>query len=145
MATARLGLTALDCADPSVLADFWAALLGGEVAHRNDEFHAVKAEGGLLVAVTEMALAGDTGVELTVPETSHAFWFGEEQARYVLCVKDAQDAAALLAAAGQAGIPAAKIGHAAGNGKLTHSDTIAISLPHLREAHERFFPAWFAL
>ena len=51
MATARLGLTALDCSDPSVLADFWAALLGGDVSHRNDEFCAVKVDGGLLVAV----------------------------------------------------------------------------------------------
>ena len=44
-------------------------------------------DGGLLVAVAEMALAGDTGVALTAPETSHAFWFGEEQARYVLAVE----------------------------------------------------------
>ena len=51
MATARLGLTALDCSDPSVLAYFWAALLDGEVTHRNDEFCAVKADGGMLVAV----------------------------------------------------------------------------------------------
>src|ERR1700691_333655 len=51
MGTARLGLTALDCIDPSVLADFWAAFLGGEGTHRNDEFHAVKVEGVLLVAV----------------------------------------------------------------------------------------------
>jgi phosphoribosylformylglycinamidine synthase subunit PurL len=117
-----------------------AQILSGKVAACHDV-----SDGGLLVAVAEMALAGDTGVELTVPETSHAFWFGEEQARYVLSVKDVQDGAALLAAAGQAGIPAAKIGHANGSGKLTHSDTIAISLPQLREAHERFFPAWFAL
>src|ERR1022692_4047319 len=44
MAIARLGLTAIDCSDPSVLADFWAALLGGEVKHRNDEFLAVKVQ-----------------------------------------------------------------------------------------------------
>ncbi len=99
-------------------------------------------DGGLLVAVAEMAMAGDTGVELTLPETSHAFWFGEEQARYVLAV---QDSPALLAAAAKAGVPAVKIGQASGNGKLTHSDTIAISLTQLRDAHERFFPTWFAL
>jgi phosphoribosylformylglycinamidine synthase len=95
-----------------------------------------------------MALAGDTGVALTAPEASHAFWFGEEQARYVLAVPNLPHmpgSAALLAAAEEAGIPAAKIGHADGSGKLTHSDTIAISLSQLREAHERFFPSWFAL
>jgi phosphoribosylformylglycinamidine synthase subunit PurL len=99
-------------------------------------------DGGLLVAVAEMALAGDTGAALTASETSHAFWFGEEQARYVLAV---QDGPALLASAEKAGIPAAKIGHADDSKKLTHSDTIAISLTQLREAHERFFPSWFAL
>jgi phosphoribosylformylglycinamidine synthase len=114
-----------------------AQILAGKVAACHDV-----SDGGLLVAVAEMALSGDTGVALTAPETSHAFWFGEEQARYVLAV---QDAPALLAAAREAGIPAAKIGQANGSGKLTHSDAIAISLPQLREAHERFFPALFAL
>jgi phosphoribosylformylglycinamidine synthase II len=117
-----------------------AQILSGKVAACHDV-----SDGGLLVAVAEMALAGDAGVDLTAPETSHAFWFGEEQARYVLSVESAQDRAALLAAAAQAGIPAVEIGRANGNGKLTHSDTVAISLPQLREAHERFFPSWFAL
>jgi phosphoribosylformylglycinamidine synthase len=114
-----------------------AQILAGNVAACHDV-----SDGGLLVAVAEMALAGDTGAALTAPETSHAFWFGEEQARYVLAV---QDGAKLLAAAKEAGIPAVQIGHADGAKSLTHSDTIAISLSQLREAHERFFPAWFAL
>jgi phosphoribosylformylglycinamidine synthase len=113
-----------------------AQILAGNVAACHDI-----SDGGLLVAVAEMALAGDTGAHLTAPETSHAFWFGEDQARYVLAV---QDGAKLLAAAQEAGIPAEKIGHANGTRNLTHSDTIAISLPQLREVHERFFPSWFA-
>ena len=31
MAVARLASTSLDCSEPAALADFWAALLGGEV------------------------------------------------------------------------------------------------------------------
>jgi hypothetical protein len=31
MAVARLALTALDCADPEPLAEFWAALLDGTI------------------------------------------------------------------------------------------------------------------
>lgn len=71
MATARLGSTALDCSDPSVLAEFWAALLGGEVAHRNDEFHAVKADGGWLVAVRVQDYKAPTWPDPTVPKQMH--------------------------------------------------------------------------
>jgi hypothetical protein len=71
MATARLGLTAMDCSDPSVLANFWAALLGGEVAHRNDEFHAVKANGGYLVAVKVQDYRPPTWPDPTVPKQMH--------------------------------------------------------------------------
>jgi phosphoribosylformylglycinamidine synthase subunit PurL len=96
-------------------------------------------DGGLLVTVTEMALAGDTGVTLT-PMESHGFWFGEDQSRYVLAVEDAAD---ILGAAHEAGIPARHIG-TAGSNSLTLSESISISLQTLRDAHEGFFPNWFA-
>ena len=44
-------------------------------------------DGGLLVAVAEMALAGGLGVALdAAPEglPAHAVWFGEDQGRYVV-------------------------------------------------------------
>jgi len=112
-----------------------AQILSGTVAACHDV-----ADGGLLVAVTEMALAGDAGVTLT-QENGAEYWFGEDQARYVLAV---QDAAALLAAAAAAGIPATQIGSSVNGNKLTLPNAVAISLPQLRDAHERFFPAWFA-
>jgi hypothetical protein len=71
MATARLGLTALDCSEPSVLADFWAALLGGEVTHRNDEFCAVKADGGMVVAVKVQDYRPPTWPGSEVPKQMH--------------------------------------------------------------------------
>jgi predicted enzyme related to lactoylglutathione lyase len=71
MATARFGLTALDCSDPSVLADFWAALLGGEVTHSNDEFCAVEAEGGMLVAVKVENYMPPTWPDPAVPKQMH--------------------------------------------------------------------------
>jgi len=98
-------------------------------------------DGGILVAVAEMALAGDTGVELTRHASSHAFWFGEDQSRYILAVRDGD---ALLAAAKAGGIHAEHIGRAVAGQDLTLSETVAISLPQLRDAHERFFPSWFA-
>jgi phosphoribosylformylglycinamidine synthase len=112
-----------------------AQILSGKVSACHDI-----ADGGLLVAVAEMALAGDAGVNLTQDyDASH--WFGEDQARYVLAVKEP---AALLAAAFVEGIPATQIGSSINGNKLTLPNAVAISLAQLRDAHERFFPAWFA-
>ena len=97
-------------------------------------------DGGLLVAVAEMALAGNCGVELTGVGAAE-YWFGEDQARYILAVTDAAD---LLAAAAAAGIPAQHIGRSTDEKKLTLPDGLAISLPQLSDAHEGFFPRWFA-
>ena len=94
-------------------------------------------DGGLLIAVAEMALAGNTGVDLNATG-DHGFWFGEDQGRYVLAVTDA---AAVLAAAAAAGVPAAAIGIAQGEG-LTLPGIDPICLTEAREANERFFPAW---
>ena len=71
MATAHLGLTALDCSDPPVLANFWAALLGCEITHRNDEFWAVKADGGMLVAVKVQDYVPPTWPDPSVPKQMH--------------------------------------------------------------------------
>jgi phosphoribosylformylglycinamidine synthase subunit PurL len=80
-------------------------------------------DGGLLVAVTEMALAGSIGAELSVQLTT-ASAFGEDQGRYV------------VAAAQGVEIPGAvRIGTAGG-------DKVAgVALDALRSAHEGFFPA----
>lgn len=51
MAVARLGSVALDCSSPSTLGEFWARLLGGEVAFTSEAFVAVKTERGWLAAV----------------------------------------------------------------------------------------------
>ena len=97
-------------------------------------------DGGLLIAVAEMALAGNTGATLTTPG-DHAFWFGEDQARYVLATPDP---APLLIEAQAAGVPAKVIGTSAppGEGGLTLPGLPTISLQSLRDAHEAFFPAW---
>ena len=79
-------------------------------------------DGGLLIAIAEMALAGGIGARLYgAPAflTEHGFWFGEDQARYVVTVK-ASDADDLAARAKAAGVPVRRIG-------LTHGD--ALTLP----------------
>ena len=107
-------------------------ILSGSVAACHD-----LSDGGLLIAVSEMALAGDIGVTLTATG-DHSWWFGEDQARYLLAL---HDPAPLLAAAAEAGVPAAVIGTAGGDG-LTLPGVNPISLSSLRAANERFFPAW---
>jgi phosphoribosylformylglycinamidine synthase len=81
------------------------------------------ADGGLLVTVAEMALAGRIGAELSVTLTT-AGAFGEDQGRYVVTAAQGVD------------IPGAvKIG-------TTGGDKVAdVTLDDLRSAHEGFFPA----
>ncbi|HQT64553.1 MAG: phosphoribosylformylglycinamidine synthase II [Acidocella sp. 20-57-95] len=115
-----------------------AQILSGAVKACHD-----LSDGGLAVALTEMALAGDTGIILhpAPPHLpAHAYWFGEDQARYVLAVTNPHD---ILTAAHAAGIPARHIGHTGGN-SLTLAGSNSISLASLRDANEGFFPAWFA-
>jgi phosphoribosylformylglycinamidine synthase len=97
-------------------------------------------DGGLLVAVAEMALAGNVGVRLNAGPReilNHAYWFGEDQGRYLVAVGDGAE---VVRVAEAAGIPAARIGTSGGR-DLTLPDRGTISLATLRTAHERFFPA----
>ena len=113
--------------------DFVAArIAAGSVSACHDV-----SDGGLLIAVAEMALGGDCGAALTL-SGDHAFWFGEDQGRYVLAVTDP---AATLAAAAVAAVPVTHIGTAGGTG-LTLPGGVLISIDEAREAHERFFAAW---
>ena len=113
--------------------DFVAArIAAGAVAACHDV-----SDGGLLVACAEMALGAGCGATLTAVG-DHGFWFGEDQARYLLAVTDAP---ATVAAAAAAGVPATVIGHAGGDG-LTLPGGVSISLTDARAAHERFFRAW---
>jgi phosphoribosylformylglycinamidine synthase len=98
-------------------------------------------DGGVLVALAEMALAGGVGARLSTHPRDvpgHAFWFGEDQARYLIAVPDS---AALIRAAEVAGIPAMRIGTSGGK-DLTLPDGGTISIEALRAAHERFLPLW---
>src|SRR5205085_12087949 len=55
-------------------------------------------DGGLLVALAEMAIASGIGAQLLAAPASivpHAYWFGEDQARYVVTVR-AEEAGRVL-------------------------------------------------
>jgi phosphoribosylformylglycinamidine synthase len=109
-------------------------------------------DGGEIVAVTEMALAGDIGAELNwadelypnydfQPCNSTAAIFGESQARYIVTSRDPER---IIAAAKDANIPVRWLG-ATTEERTLHAmteDTVAAFVPlsDLRAAHEGFFP-----
>jgi len=96
-------------------------------------------DGGLYVAVAEMAMAGDVGAELTVDDSAGTL-FGEDQARYVLAVPESE-ADSVVDAAKAAGVPAAVIGRT-GGATLTRNGADAISVGELRAAHQSWLPAF---
>ncbi|MET7243128.1 phosphoribosylformylglycinamidine synthase subunit PurL [Methylobacterium sp. EM32] len=102
-------------------------------------------DGGLAVAVAEMALAGKIGAvlpECPLPVPCHAYLFGEDQGRYLLAVEP--DAVAdLLYSASAQGIDAAVIG-VTGADSLTLPGDEIVGLDDLRKAHEGWLPTYMA-
>jgi phosphoribosylformylglycinamidine synthase len=109
------------------------------------------ADGGLLVAIAEMALAGGKhglsrensglGVELYPYEgklPAHAIWFGEDQGRYVVEVTP-QKAEEVLERARLLELPARIIGRTGGDAIGLKGET-ALPLSELRAAHEAWMP-----
>ncbi len=97
-------------------------------------------DGGLLVAAAEMALASGEGLDLRTPVKARraAFWFGEDQGRYlVACAPGAGDT--LLLKAAMAGVQASKIGRF-GGAMLRLDDHDALSLLDLADLHDRPLP-----
>ncbi len=98
-------------------------------------------DGGLLVAIAEMCLPRGMGVKLEV-QGDAGFWFGEDQARYVVAVPQAQ-AASLLAEAKKYEIPIACIGVTQSE-TLEISGTLSVNITELRARHEAWLPNYMA-
>ena len=99
-------------------------------------------DGGLFVALAEMAMAGGVGAGIQGPADLplHAWLFGEDQARYLVSTRDA---AAVLAAAEKAGVPAAIVGRTGGS-ELTVDGSLSISVNELKNAHEGWMPEYMS-
>ncbi|MBA3676953.1 MAG: phosphoribosylformylglycinamidine synthase subunit PurL [Sphingosinicella sp.] len=97
-------------------------------------------DGGLLVAVAEMALAGGLGAQLdklTFDRADlHAFLFGEDQARYVVTTGNSDPVVRALAAAG---VKHSFLGSTGGK-DIRLPGGPSIELGELRQVHEAFFP-----
>ncbi|MBS7542721.1 phosphoribosylformylglycinamidine synthase subunit PurL [Ancylobacter oerskovii] len=100
-------------------------------------------DGGLLVALAEMAMASGIGASLLAPPAEvepHAFWFGEDQARYIVTVSGGEKAT-VIKRAESAGVPVAKLG-ATGGDKLTIPGERPIVIDALRERSESWLPIY---
>jgi phosphoribosylformylglycinamidine synthase len=106
---------------------------------RVDTAHDVS-DGGLLVAVAEMAMAGNIGAALTTT-ASIAGLFAEDQARYVIAVPS-EESERILATARKMSVSAAQIG-TTGSNQLKVGGA-AVSLAQLKSAHEAWFPGYMS-
>ena len=100
-------------------------------------------DGGLLVALAEMAMAGTIGAEIVLPNSplpAHAMLFGEDQARYLVT---APTAAPILKAAQTAGVPAALLGITGSMG-LKVNGRVLISVLELSRLYESWLPDYMA-
>jgi phosphoribosylformylglycinamidine (FGAM) synthase-like enzyme len=100
-------------------------------------------DGGLLVALAEMAMAGGIGAQLLAAPGSivpHAYWFGEDQARYIVTVA-AEQAGLVLAKMKGAGVPCVRIGTTGGDA-IAIAGEAPVSIASLKAGFEGWFPAY---
>jgi phosphoribosylformylglycinamidine synthase len=116
--------------------DFVRALIE---SGRVDTVHDVS-DGGLLVAIAEMALTGNIGA--TIASGTIRFLFGEDQGRYLLAAPP-QAAERLVSDAKRAGVAAALLGAVRGD-KIAVEGKGEITLSRLRRTHENWFPAYMS-
>jgi len=102
-------------------------------------------DGGLLVAIAEMAMASGIGATLeAAPDDTpaHAFWFGEDQARYLITVP-ADRADAVVRRVRGASVPVHRIGTTGGATMVLPGER-PILIKALTERFEGWFPSYMA-
>ncbi|MGY8710153.1 phosphoribosylformylglycinamidine synthase subunit PurL [Bradyrhizobium sp. 18BD] len=100
-------------------------------------------DGGLLIALAEMAMAGGVGAKLLAAPTalvSQAYWFGEDQARYLVTVPEAE-AGRVLAKMRGCEVPCVRIGTTGGDA-IAIAGEAPVTIDALRKSHERWLPEY---
>ena len=108
-------------------------------AGRVDTCHDLS-DGGLLVAIAEMALPKGIGASVGQASIAEAipFWFGEDQGRYLIAAPFAE-AEMIVAEARSLYIPVAELGKTGGN-EIMIDGKERVAVAKLRAAHEAWFP-----
>jgi phosphoribosylformylglycinamidine synthase len=114
--------------------DFVRGLIGGGAVAACHDI----SDGGLLVAVAEMAMASGIGATLDLAEEA-GLLFGEDQARYIIATATPE---AIEAKAGAAAVPVRRLGTTGGDALTLGSESIAVKA--LKDAHEGWLPAYMA-
>ncbi|MBM3554972.1 MAG: phosphoribosylformylglycinamidine synthase subunit PurL [Alphaproteobacteria bacterium] len=117
-------------------------IAGGKITTCHDV-----SDGGLLVALAEMAMAGGQGAKIDIADLAPglppaAVLFGEDQARYVITASEAA-ARRILREAADHGVPARKIGKTGGE-TLTVAGHCTISISELRGRNEGWLPGYMS-
>ena len=113
------------------------------LASRVDAVHDLS-DGGLAVALAEMAMASKIGARLVMDlgPAPHGVLFGEDQARYLLTASS-EDAGRIVADAAIAGVSAAIIGVTGGD-SIDLPGQAPVTIEKLASAHEDWLPAFMA-
>jgi phosphoribosylformylglycinamidine synthase subunit PurL len=99
-------------------------------------------DGGLAIALAEMALAGGIGASVEGQSPEHAFFFGEDQGRYVVTTPSTESAA-LADEAKRLNVPLSRIG-ATGGQTLQLGGAAPLALAALSEAYETWLPRYMS-
>jgi len=102
-------------------------------------------DGGLLVALAEMAMASGIGAVLdTAPEAivPHAWWFGEDQARYIVTVHE-RDLLSVFTKLRAVGVPCVQIGLTGGR-EIAIAAERAVAVKALQHGFESWLPDYMA-
>jgi len=102
-------------------------------------------DGGLLVALAEMAMASGIGAKLdAAPDDvpAHAYWFGEDQARYIVTVP-AQAVDLVMARARKASVLVSRIGTTGGDSVAVEGQR-SLAVSDLNERSEGWLPGYMA-
>jgi phosphoribosylformylglycinamidine synthase subunit PurL len=99
-------------------------------------------DGGLLVALAEMAMASGIGAVLEAPThgAAHGFWFGEDQGRYIVTATNAD---AVIQRAQTAGVPLTRLG-ATGGRVVAIEGERPLPVDELKNRFEAWLPAYMA-
>ncbi|TAE81177.1 MAG: phosphoribosylformylglycinamidine synthase subunit PurL [Alphaproteobacteria bacterium] len=101
-------------------------------------------DGGLMIAIAEMVMAGGMGATVNLPYKNNAWamLFGEDQARYVLAVPPSS-VASVQTWAEEQNVPCAVIGAVGGGSLIVNQETIA-TVAELRTMHEAWMPQFMS-
>ena len=113
---------------------------------RNKRVNAVHdcSDGGLAITACEMAFAGNIGMHLTraIGCPTHAWLFGEDQARYLVAVEE-NSVNPVISTAKAKGVAAQVVGKVGGD-RIKADGGFDVTLAGLREKHEAFLPELMA-